>query len=521
MVASSSRSVTVTTSTTVKKVTKKKKKKDDDDEDYEEGFFDTPPAKKARYADRKPGSFAMCAECNKKFTVTRYTNAHPDIDGGLLCGPCDKEIGPASGQVVGGKPQLGLPKATAKKPRAVKNKAVIAHDKPAVKSLTKCCIEILGKAIEAVEDLGEIGSVNQDRVCQIVCKNRELTAETVKLFLDVRKESLTLYDCTRLEPEALQMIANYCPDIETLRLYMCGFMDNETIIHYANRLKNLKHLQLFAAFLVRKEAWNEYFKILREDGRTLKGFMIQQSPRVDNSVLTSLVETCPDLTHLQLAECGALDDSSLDLLHPLKKLKYLDLSHGGLKGETFTDDGMIRLLEAVGSTLTTLILDDNALLTDRTLIEGIKVNCPNLVELSLKNLTELLPTGIAELFGEDWVNTKGMVRISLHRCIQLDDQALEAVVKHSGHSLVKLDLNSVDGVREKGLKYLAENAPELTELDVSFVREIDDFLLKHFLDKLPALKKIFIYGNNRISDLCPQKAGVRIHGHEQGVVNFE
>lgn len=68
VVASSSRSVTVTTSTTVKKVTKKKKKKDDDD-DYDEeeaGFFDTPPAKKARYADRKPGSFAMCAECNKK-----------------------------------------------------------------------------------------------------------------------------------------------------------------------------------------------------------------------------------------------------------------------------------------------------------------------------------------------------------------------------------------------------------------------------------------------------------------------
>lgn len=198
----------------------------------------------------------------------------------MLCGPCDKEIGPASGQVIGGKPQLGLPKAApAKKARAVKNKALLTQDKPTVKSLTKCCIEILGKAIEAVEDLGDIGSVNQDRICQIVCKNRELTVETVKLFLDVRKESLTLYDCTRLEPEALQMIANYCPDLETLRLFMCGFMDNETLLHYATRLKKLKHLQLFAAFLVRKDAWNDYFRILREDGRTLKGFMIRQTPR--------------------------------------------------------------------------------------------------------------------------------------------------------------------------------------------------------------------------------------------------
>lgn len=72
MVASSSRSVTVTASTStsisVKKVTKKKKKKDDEEEEeeYKEDFFEVPAAKKARYADRKPGSFAMCAECNKK-----------------------------------------------------------------------------------------------------------------------------------------------------------------------------------------------------------------------------------------------------------------------------------------------------------------------------------------------------------------------------------------------------------------------------------------------------------------------
>lgn len=190
----------------------------------------------------------------------------------------------------------------------MKNKALLTQDKPTVKSLTKCCIEILGKAIEAVEDLGDIGSVNQDRICQIVCKNRELTIDTVKLFLDVRRGSLTLYDCTRLEPQALQMIANYCPDLEVLRLFMCGFMDNETILHYATRFKKLKHLQLFAAFLVRKDAWNEYFKILREDGRTLKGFMIRQTPRKHASarwlaeyifdVYLSQASIIPSLHHL-------------------------------------------------------------------------------------------------------------------------------------------------------------------------------------------------------------------------------
>lgn len=99
--------------------------------------------------------------CILQFTITRYTNPHPDIIGGLLCGPCDKEIGPASGQVTGGSAGKGGAGAGAagpkKRARAVKNKGVSQKDKPSVMSLTKCCIEVIGKAIEDVEEFGDIG----------------------------------------------------------------------------------------------------------------------------------------------------------------------------------------------------------------------------------------------------------------------------------------------------------------------------------------------------------------------------
>lgn len=121
----------------------------------------------------------MCAECNKKvrrvvpcegqvlrrslskFTITRYTNTHPDIAGGMLCGPCDKEMGPAA--VAGGIGKAGAGKAAAgtapakKKARAVKNKGVLTSEKPTIMSLTKCCIEVIGKAISDVEEFGDIG----------------------------------------------------------------------------------------------------------------------------------------------------------------------------------------------------------------------------------------------------------------------------------------------------------------------------------------------------------------------------
>ena len=456
-----------------------------------------------------------------QFTITRYTNRHPVDPNGVLCGPCDKEIGPgaAGGAAKPGNAVAGKP--AAKRARAVKGKGVTTIEKPPLTSLTKSCIEVIAKAINDVDEFGEISSVNKDKVCQIVCKNRDLTFETVQLFLSVANTSLTLYDCTRLEPESLRALANLCPNIDTLKLHMCGFMDNDTILHYAHRLVKLEHLQLYAAFLVRKEAWIEFFKIIGEQNRPLQTFMIRQSPRIVDTVLTSLVNTCQSLTSLQLAECGALNDASLALLHPLKNLRHLDLSHGGLKGDTFTDDGIVPLLESVGFQLVSLKLDENILLTDRTLIEGVKVNCIELIDLSLKGVGEILSTGVAELFADDWINQKGMSQLNLNRCTQLDDQALEAIVAHSGHTLVTLDLNSVDGLTDKSLNALAEKALHLTDLDVSFVRAVDDFVLKHLLDELSSLQKIYIYGNNRVSDLCPTKAGVRIMGHEQGVATFE
>ena len=50
---------------------KKKRKKADSDSDEDDlAPLKGPP--KGRYADRKPGSFAMCAECNKKVCIASY-----------------------------------------------------------------------------------------------------------------------------------------------------------------------------------------------------------------------------------------------------------------------------------------------------------------------------------------------------------------------------------------------------------------------------------------------------------------
>jgi len=82
------------------------------------------------------------------------------------------------------------------------------------------------------------------------------------------------------------MLANLCPNLKTLKLFLCGYMDKEIILHFANRLTHLKHLQLYGAFLVRKEAWIEFFDIHKAQNRSLEGFMIRQSPRESTEAIS-------------------------------------------------------------------------------------------------------------------------------------------------------------------------------------------------------------------------------------------
>lgn len=53
-----------------------------------------------------------------------------------------------------------------------------------------------------------------------------------------------------------------------------------------------------------------------------------------------------------------------------------------------------------------------------------------------------------------------------------------AILAHSGSKLKYLDLNSVDELRSDALESLAHQAVSLIDLDVSFVRDVDDFFIK-------------------------------------------
>ncbi|PLW49674.1 hypothetical protein PCASD_02253 [Puccinia coronata f. sp. avenae] len=384
--------------------------------------------KPGKYADRKPGLITTCAECGKRFTVTRTT------------------VNPT-------------PAPAAKKRKTTKNQVVRQPwSESSIQTLQMACITIIARNTESIEELGHVGSVNLEKICQIVCKHRELTSENLPLFVDATHSDLKLFDCINLREPHLQSIAYFCPRLEKLTLNLCS------------------------------------------------------------------------------STSGLLNDQSLDVIGArwLDSNQRLSIAnagiHNGATGEALTDAAP---LKSVGTTVERLDISQNKKLTDAVL-DSIQQFCSQLTYLDLNGLKELSTKGSRRCLcnlNNRAPRAQTSEPVSLHQSkpppnsfsflalfLTIGNEALSSILDHSARTLQMLDLNSVDELRAEALERLAKETIHLEWLDVSFVRDVDDFIIKAFLDHMKHLKSLLVYGNNRVSDLCPTRKGVAIKGQERSIV---
>lgn len=151
------------------------------------------------------GHFMLCGECTNKFTVvsptcpalsfahgqTAYTKEHPKSPMTWLCVKCCTKLG------IDPFAKASKPKAVKKAKKEDRGKIVHYEQRKGVNPLGDMCIHMIGKYIEDVDQLGDIGGVNMDKVCKIISKSRRLTPETAPLFYSAQRTDLDLYDCTR------------------------------------------------------------------------------------------------------------------------------------------------------------------------------------------------------------------------------------------------------------------------------------------------------------------------------------
>ncbi|KZT18911.1 RNI-like protein [Neolentinus lepideus HHB14362 ss-1] len=504
----------------------KKKAKEDDDASYDEEEDAYTAISKQLWrgngsTSAKPpvGSFENCAKCEKQFTVTKYTMAARPGPG-WLCHQCAK---------ASGADPFKKPAAPRKRKAAAEKRNVISFEERNLPSLASLCIKIISNHIDDVEALGDIGTMNLDEIAKSISRNRSMTSENVQLFYDVQNVRLTLYDVTNLTPQAFGSLAMMNPNLTSLRLDYCGRLDDAAIDSWNKSLPALQRIELLGPFLIRTDSWKSFFKAHPR----LEGFLITQSPRFDLACMQSLVENCRAITELRLKEVGKMEDVFLTEIAQWKgSLRGLDLSDPGT-GKSLSDEACVEMMCAIGPQLDHLDLSGHEFLTDDFLKDGLTPHAGSLSSLSLANVPDLTDAGVAYLFDiwrgvapqkdpededVDMDRERGtnlpLTSLDMSRNAELSTAALTSILAHSGKTLQHLNINGWKAVSQKALAMLSETAKELRTLDVGWCRELDDFVVKDILDKCEKIKDIQVWGCNRITEACPRKKPVAIHGIE-------
>lgn len=270
-------------------------------------------------------------------------------------------------------------------------------------------------------------------------------------------------------------------------------------------LSSLTSIELLGPFLVRTAAWIDFFAAHPH----ISTFRITQSPRFDLSCIHALVQHCGGtLTALRLKEVGKLNDEFLEEIQNISAgLEELDLSD---PSASCSEDAVIALLERVGGSLHLLDLSKHNLLTDGFLEHGLALHTRVLETLVLGHLPELTDKGVGVFF-EGWEN-QALTVLNMPRNCELGTGALTGVLQHSGQRLEVLGINGWKDVGEEALRLVGRLAPGLQRIDVGWCREMDDFVVKDWMEGdgkattgCQKLKEVKVWGCNKITSRCPRK----------------
>lgn len=530
---------------------------DDDDDD---------PGNDAEYRDdlfsaddfKQLGQEDVCVDCSNPFTLTVYSR-YLEASKGYICEDCNELLRKRE-------KSIRQSQTNARKRRKKVAKALLDKKTVRIPSLLDICIKAISNRIEDVEMLGDIGQNNINKISKILSKNRSLNDSTVTLFLNPSIKVLELWDCSNVSSDSFNKIAAYCSQLESLTLFMCGQFHNDNMIYFQDKLPNLRVLALNGPFLISNQQWVEYF-----DKATcpLEQFEVRNTHRFGNDSLISLLEKRGShLTLLKLSRLDGLDSEAVYGLIPQylspSKLEALEISYPH-QPDLIDDDLLIHILATTGDTVKSLNVDGCSKLTDTFLTEGLAKFCPVLETLSMRGLDLITNEGLRAAFTElAEINYGGLLSIDLTKCSDLGNEAVEAVFKHSGKTLVEVSINSVnklsnscllqfftddsdeskvkiqksiqDGVnddlesenqqlhqsetvsddndelsdgmeiiqpRAKVVFYPKVSLPLLTKLDVGFVRGFDDAVLQRLSEECPKLAIVEVFGDNRCTGKIP------------------
>jgi len=394
------------------------------------------------------------------------------------------------------------------------------------------CIETLAKNVDLAEDLGDLPAKLVDRLAAILSKRRLLDSTSLNLLLKPGADSITLYDCGRLNSDDLIRVFQVVPMLKHLRIRSAIQFKNKVMDYLIGSPVELESFSVHGANLIDDERWVSF---LVEKGRHLRALKVYYTDgHFGDEQLELLKVSCPDLHRLKVCHNQKVTDAGIKEIAHLPSLQHLSL-------EVYTvtaPEPYVEVLNSIGNGLRTFSLS-RVLYIDDTVLEAIHNNCTNLQKLRITENEVLTDAGFVHLF-TNWSNPP-LSFIDFEKCrhiessdprdnpdnIGLCSAGFEALMSHSGSLLQHLNIEACRHISREAFEnvFAADKTyPELREMDASFCWAVDDFVVGSIFRSCPNLKTLKVFGNFGVRDVrvpkgkiligMPNAVGMQIEGED-------
>ncbi|EJS43046.1 rad7p [Saccharomyces arboricola H-6] len=360
--------------------------------------------------------------------------------------------------------------------------------------------------------LGGVSTASLNDLAKTLSKNRALNDHTLQLFLKTDLTELTFSDCSRISFDGYKTLAIFSPHLTKLSLQMCGQLNNESLLYIAEKLFNLKALYLDGPFLINENTWEMFFTTMKD---RLEEFHISNTHRFTDKSLCSLLVNCSSsLSSLGLARLDSVSNYALLPQYLVNDDFHTLCIEYPFNEEDVNDEIIINILGQVGRSLRKLVLNGCVELTDSMIINGLTAFMPEkcqLEVLSLEESDQITTDSLVYFFSK--VELNKLTKCSFRRCLQLGDMAIiELLLNDAKDSLRSLGLNSLKELTREAFITLA--CPNLTYIDLGFVRCVDDSVIQLLGEQNPKLTVIDVFGDNLVTEKAKTRPGLTLIGRQ-------
>jgi F-box/leucine-rich repeat protein 2/20 len=299
---------------------------------------------------------------------------------------------------------------------------------------------------------------------------------------------LDLSCCRNLTDDDLRLLLEKCRNLQTVKLYSFD-ITGQAFASDNIRLENLIELELSCC----ENLTDDKLRFLLEKCHNLQTvtlyFMgITGAAFVSNNI------TLKSLTELNVIKCANLSVNMWALIEKCPNIQRINILHSrSITATTFTSNN-IRF-----ENLTEIHFDDCKNLSDRNL-RVLLEKCPNLQRLNLNHAERI--TGAA--FRSNNITLENLTEIHFDNCKNLSDDNLRLLLEKCPN-LQRLNLDDVDKIT--GAAFISNNImlENLTEIHLSFCKNLTADHLAVLIEKCPNLKRIDLRFTERITNLGIEK----------------